>query len=103
MQVGAFSFGGMMKSEGVTALWKGIQAAWLREASYTTVKLGGYGPIRNAIGAKDKNAPFYLKFAAGSLSGSIGSVMGNPFDVMKTMMMSNAEKVRSCESRRTSQ
>ena len=50
-----------MKSEGVFALWKGIQAAWLREASYTTVKLGGYGPIRDAIGAKDQNAPFLLK------------------------------------------
>ena len=53
--------------------------------------LVGYGPIRDAIGAKDKNAPFYLKFAAGSLSGSIGSVVGNPFDVMKTMMMANSK------------
>ncbi|GMH65391.1 hypothetical protein TrLO_g12706 [Triparma laevis f. longispina] len=92
MQVGEFSFGIMMKEEGFAALWKGIQAAWLREASYTTVKLGGYGPIRDALGAKDKNAPFYLKFFAGSLSGSIGSVFGNPFDVMKTMMMSNSGK-----------
>ena len=92
MQVGAFSFSTMMKEEGFAALWKGIQAAWLREASYTTVKLGGYGPIRDALGAKDKNAPFYLKFFAGSLSGSIGSVFGNPFDVMKTMMMSNSGK-----------
>jgi len=91
MQVGHFDFGAMMKSEGVGALWKGIQAAWLRESSYTTIKLGGYGPIRDAIGAKDKNAPFYLKFAAGSLSGSIGSVVGNPFDVMKTMMMANSK------------
>ncbi|GMI24301.1 hypothetical protein TrCOL_g3969 [Triparma columacea] len=90
MQVGAFNFGHMMKTEGFAALWKGIQAAWLREASYTTVKLGGYGPIRDALGAKDKNAPFYLKFAAGSMSGSIGSVLGNPFDVMKTMMMADS-------------
>ena len=84
-----FSFRAMMRSEGVAALWKGIQAAWLREASYTTVKLGGYAPIRDAIGASEKGAPFYLKFAAGALSGSIGSVCGNPFDVMKTMLMAN--------------
>ena len=84
-----FRFGAMMQHEGVAALWKGIQAAWLREASYTTVKLGGYAPIRDAIGASEKGAPFYLKFAAGALSGSIGSVCGNPFDVMKTMLMAN--------------
>jgi hypothetical protein len=95
MQVGSFNFGHMMKTEGFPALWKGIQAAWLREASYTTVKLGGYGPIRDALGAKDKNAPFYLKFAAGSMSGSIGSVLGNPFDVMKTMMMADSSSSKS--------
>mmetsp|Transcript_3910 Transcript_3910/g.7887 ORF Transcript_3910/g.7887 Transcript_3910/m.7887 type:complete len:310 (-) Transcript_3910:36-965(-) len=91
MQVGSFNFSVFFKEEGVAALWKGIQAAWLREASYTSIKLGGYGPIRDAVGAKDKNAPFYLKFAAGSLSGSIGSVLGNPFDVMKTMMMADSK------------
>ena len=92
LQVGNFDFKSQMKNEGVLSLWKGIQAAWLREASYTTVKLGGYGPIRNAIGANKKDAPFMLKFSAGALSGSIGSVFGNPFDVMKTMGMANAEK-----------
>jgi hypothetical protein len=30
---------------------------------------------------------FFLKFAAGSLAGAIGSVVGNPFDVLKTQMM----------------
>jgi hypothetical protein len=95
MQVGSFSFGTFIKEEGVLALWKGIQPAWMREATYTTVKLGGYGPIRDALGAKDKNAPFMLKFFAGSLSGSIGSLIGNPFDVMKTMMMANAKEKAS--------
>lgn len=91
VQGSAFSLRAMLQNEGVPALWKGIHAAWLREASYTTVKLGGYGPIRDAIGAKDKNAPFFLKFAAGATSGSVGSVIGNPFDVMKTIMQANAK------------
>jgi hypothetical protein len=91
LQIGSFSINTFLKEEGVLALWKGIQPAWMRESTYTTVKLGGYGPIRDALGAKDKNAPFFLKFLAGSLSGSIGSVVGNPFDVMKTMMMANSK------------
>jgi len=87
-----FSPVNMIKKEGVSSLWKGIQAAWLREASYTTIKLGGYAPIRDIIGANDKNSPFFLKFFAGAISGSLGSIVGNPFDVMKTKMMANSKK-----------
>lgn len=75
------------REEGVLAFWKGINAAWLRESSYTSLRLGLYEPIKEVFGAKDKNAPFYLKFAAGSSAGAIGSLVGNPFDVLKTRMM----------------
>ncbi len=84
----AFSMGQMIKSEGMNSLYKGIQAAWCREGSYTSVKLGLYGPIRELYGAGGKDAPFAKKFAAGATSGSLGSCIGNPFDVMKTMQMS---------------
>lgn len=74
------------KEEGVTAFWKGINAAWLRESSYTSLRLGLYEPIKVALGA-DKNSSFILKFSAGSLAGALGSLAGNPFDVLKTQMM----------------
>jgi hypothetical protein len=76
--------------EGVLALWKGVNAAWLREASYTSLRLGLYEPTKVLFGAKDKNAPFYKKFLAGSAAGAIGSVAGNPFDVLKTKMMASS-------------
>jgi len=75
--------------EGVTAFWKGINAAWLRESSYTSLRLGLYAPIKEILGAKDPNSPFYLKFSAASLSGALGSLVGNPFDVLKTSLMAN--------------
>ena len=62
-----FSVTQMVKADGVFSLWKGIQAGWMREASYTTIKLGAYGPIRDALGAKGKDAPFVLKFLAGCI------------------------------------
>jgi hypothetical protein len=62
-----FSVVGMVRKEGVLALWKGIEASWLREASYTSIKLGAYAPIRDAMGADEKNGSFMLKFLAGSL------------------------------------
>ena len=92
MQVATgFSISTMLKSEGALSLYKGIQAAWLREASYTSIKLGAYGPIKTMLG-DNGDAPFYIKFASGSLSGGLGSVVGNPFDVMKTMQMAGESK-----------
>lgn len=75
------------KEEGVRAFWKGIPAAWLREASYTSLRLGLYAPIKKAIGADQPNSGFFIKFAAGCMAGGVGSLAGNPFDVLKTKMM----------------
>lgn len=83
------TMGGVMKEGGVPAFWKGLPFGWGRELSYTSVKLGAYAPVRNAIGAGDKDAPFYLKFLAGALTGGTGSIIGNPFDVMKTLAQTN--------------
>ena len=86
----ALGIGGTVRviasEEGPTAFWKGIGAAWLREASYTSLRLGLYGPIKHAMHLKP-DSHFVLKFSAGSLAGAIGSIVGNPFDVLKTRMM----------------
>lgn len=74
------------KEEGILSFWKGIGAAWMREASYTSIRLGLYEPIKHVMNVK-KNSWFILKFSAGSLAGALGSVVGNPFDVLKTRMM----------------
>jgi hypothetical protein len=76
----------ILKEEGVAAFWKGIGAAWLREASYTSLRLGLYEPIKQVMGV-DNKSHFVMKFTAGSLAGGIGSLVGNPFDVVKTRMM----------------
>jgi len=86
----ALGIGGTVKviasEEGIAAFWKGITAAWLREASYTSLRLGLYGPIKKAMGVTN-DSHFFFKFSAGSLAGALGSVVGNPFDVLKTRLM----------------
>ena len=59
-----------MRHEGVSAFWKGIVFAYGRELSYTSIKLGAYAPVRDALGA-GKDAPFYLKFLAGAITGGV--------------------------------
>lgn len=77
--------------EGIGAFWKGIGAAWLREASYTSLRLGLYSPIKTAMGVTN-DSNFFMKFTAGSLAGALGSTVGNPFDVLKTRMMATEGK-----------
>ena len=40
----------VLADEGAAAFYKGIGAAWMREASYTSLRLGLYEPIKNAMG-----------------------------------------------------
>lgn len=46
-------------------------------------------PVRNAIGAGDPDASIGMKFLAGAITGGVGSVVGNPFDVLKTLAQTN--------------
>jgi hypothetical protein len=82
----------IFKEEGISAFWKGIGAAWMREASYTSLRLGLYSPIKKVMGVNNQSN-FFMKFIAGSLAGGIGSVVGNPFDVIKTRMMAYEGKI----------
>merc|ERR1719454_1879113 len=77
----------VLADEGAGAFYKGIGAAWMREASYTSLRLGLYEPMKGLVGADKKDAGFLSKFLAGALAGGIGSIAGNPFDVLKTRMM----------------
>merc|ERR1711965_1109037 len=61
------------REEGILAFWKGIPAAWLREASYTSLRLGLYSPIKNVMGVTN-DSPFIMKFIAGSSAGGLGSL-----------------------------
>lgn len=90
LQVKNFNLVKMIKTEGIFSLWNGLPAAWLREGSSTTVKLGCYGPIKEFLGANKKEAPFYIKLVSGGISGTMGAMCGNPFDVLKTIGMANS-------------
>ena len=63
----------VVNGEGVGALWKGVNAAWLREASYTSLRLGLYEPCKIAFGCTTPESTTFLKkFAAGSAAGALG-------------------------------
>ena len=89
LQAGNFNFSNLIKEEGITSLWKGLSAAYVRESTYTSVKLGCYGPIKEKLQGDNS---FIMKFISGSISGTLGVLVGNPFDVMKTLSITNTGK-----------
>ena len=47
-----------LRNEGPASFWKGIVWAWGREGSYASIKLGGYAPVRDALGASGKDGTY---------------------------------------------
>lgn len=81
-----FFHGGLriFKEEGIRGLYKGIAASILREASYSTIRLGAYEPFKELLGAHNPaKTPLWKKIAAGALSGAIGSAIASPTDLVK--------------------
>jgi len=56
---------------------------------FQSIPKKAYAPVRDAIGAGAPDSPIYMKFFAGAITGAIGSIAGNPFDVLKTLSQTN--------------
>jgi solute carrier family 25 protein 14/30 len=82
---------GALDTEGAGAFYKGIKPAWLREMSYSSLRIGLYDPVKILVGANNPGASFLQKFLAGAIAGAIGCTAGNPFDILKTKMMADKE------------
>lgn len=74
-------------------MYKGLSAAWLRQATYTTARLGIFRGISdyletNQDGTKRKTT-FLEKSLAGLAAGGLGAVVGTPADVALIRMQAD--------------
>lgn len=78
----------IVREEGFGGLLRGMEPAVLREIFYGSIRLGGYEPIRNFLagGGNHDAADIGLgvKYGSALLSGAIGAIIANPFDLIKT-------------------
>lgn len=80
----------VMKNEGVFSLYKGLSAALLRQATYTTARLGLFTTISHAMKGRDNQPLSYWKKVVASLTaGGLGSVVGTPADVALIRMQAD--------------
>ncbi|KAJ8446494.1 hypothetical protein Cgig2_027456 [Carnegiea gigantea] len=105
----------MLRDEGIRAFYKGLSAGLLRQATYTTARLGSFSYCKfyvvtncaskalsmmlirvrvltnKAVEANDgKPLPLYQKALCGLTAGAIGACVGNPADLALIRMQADA-------------
>jgi len=72
----------VVKGEGFTGLYAGLSAGLLRQASYTTVRMGVYTSLFEYISeGRDKAPGFLEKAAVGMTAGAVGAFCGTPAEI----------------------
>lgn len=82
--------GGLIKAEGPSALFKGLQPALVRQSTYGSLRYGLYGPIKNSMGiAPGQPVPLWKKVVAGGGAGAVASAIANPTDLLKVRLQTD--------------
>ena len=79
----------IMRKEGPLALYNGLSAGLLRQASYTTTRLGIYTSLLDSYKGADGNVSFAQKVAFGMFAGGTGAFIGTPAELALIRMTSD--------------
>ncbi|CAK8690307.1 unnamed protein product [Clavelina lepadiformis] len=72
----------ILRSEGIIGVYNGLSAGLLRQATYTTTRLGVYTILIDSFTDKDGNPPnFFMKALLGMSAGACGAFVGTPAEV----------------------
>ncbi|ANB15186.1 Dic1p [Sugiyamaella lignohabitans] len=90
---GANMFGtllGVVKNEGLLAIYQGLSASLLRQATYSTTRFGVYEYLKEAV-STDKSKPpsTSVLLPISMFSGLVGGIVGNPADVVNIRMQND--------------
>ncbi|KAK9822412.1 hypothetical protein WJX74_003136 [Apatococcus lobatus] len=85
----------IVRSEGLTGLYRGLNPAVARGLFYGGVRLGCYTPIKGLLGADPEKTSLLRNIAAGSWSGAMAAAASNPMDLVKTQLQAQDSPFRS--------
>eukprot|EP00045_Choanoeca_perplexa_P003335 m.29937 g.29937 ORF g.29937 m.29937 type:complete len:302 (+) comp11989_c1_seq3:170-1075(+) len=80
---------GVVRSEGPLAVYNGLSAGLLRQATYTTTRLGVYNTLFQHFSTDGQPPPFSYKVVIGLAAGATGAVVGTPAEVALIRMSSD--------------
>lgn len=75
----------IIKREGISFLYKGLSASFLRNASFVSSKMFAYNCLKESF-ITDR---FHEKLICGMSAGVVGSIIGTPFDNVMVKMQNN--------------
>lgn len=76
-------------AKGIPGFYKGASAAFLRQLTYSTVRMWAYENINRFFSADVEKVGFFRKLFAGGLGGAVGCVVGTPFDIFKIRLIND--------------
>ena len=79
----------IIQNEGFLGLYVGLSAGLLRQACYTTVRLGVYTNLLEKFSTKDRPPSFVVKAVIGMTAGACGAFVGTPTEVALIRMTSD--------------
>ena len=80
----------VVKHEGTLALYKGLSASLMRQASFIGTKFGAYDLLKSAVPKDpDGTLPFWKMTLCGLGAGAIGAAVGNPADLAMVRMQAD--------------
>ncbi|XP_032895055.1 mitochondrial glutamate carrier 1 [Amblyraja radiata] len=79
----------LLRSKGITGLYKGLGATLLRDVPFSIIYFPMFANL-NKMGPRsaEGKAPIYVSFVSGCIAGSTAAVAVNPCDVIKTRLQS---------------
>ena len=80
----------ILLEEGVGALYKGISAGWLRQATYGTTRLGIYSYLFEKVRREKGQVDFANKLGISIAAGFFGALVGNPCDLVLIRLQSDS-------------
>lgn len=81
----------IIKNDGFFAIYSGLTASLLRQATYSTVRFGAYEYMKDSYQEKyDKMPTTAVLLPMSMLSGALGGLVGNPSDVVNIRMQNDS-------------
>lgn len=92
-RIGLFKTGiTLIRKEGPLAIYKGLSASLLRQATYTTTRFGAYDFLKDYITNNGQSTlPLYQKIGISMAAGSVGAFVGTPSDVVMVRMQADGK------------
>lgn len=82
----------IVKQQGVLALYNGLTASWLRQATYSMTRFGIYETTKQILAGESGDViavPFYQKVILAGVSGAAGGFVGTPADMINVRMQND--------------